>query len=189
LSAAPSNCAWSSACKVRDAVAADLPAIQRIYAHYVRQGTATFEESAPDAPELTRRWREVVDAGFPWLVAEEAGAVVGYAYANHYRLRSAYRFTCEDSVYLDPAACHRGLGTALLQAVIARCETRGWRQMIAVIGDSGNQGSVRLHARLGFTPTGTLCDVGFKLGRWLDVVLMQRRLGEGGLTSPRERNP
>ena len=188
MSAALPTRTLASACTIRDAVAADLPAIQRVYAHHVAGGTATFEESAPDTTELTRRWREIVAAGFPWLVAEEAGAVVGYAYANHYRLRSAYRFTCEDSVYLDPAACRRGLGTVLLQAVIARCEAGGWRQMIAVIGDSGNQGSVRLHTRLGFIPTGTLYDVGFKLGRWLDVVLMQRRLGDGGLRSPRERN-
>jgi len=174
-------------CKIRDAVDADVPALQRIYAHYVTQGTATFEEVAPDAGAMAGRWREVVRAGFPWFVAEHGGAVIGYAYANHYRLRSAYRFTCEDSVYLEPTACRHGVGTALLAGVIARCEAAGWRQMVAVIGDSGNAASVRLHTRLGFGPTGTLCEVGFKFGRWLDVVLMQRRLGEGGRTPPRER--
>ncbi|MBK8475324.1 MAG: N-acetyltransferase [Opitutaceae bacterium] len=169
---------------LRDAAEPDLIAVQAIYAHHVAHGTGTFEEEAPDLAEMNRRWREVRERGFPWLVAEVQGRVVGYSYANWFRARSAYRFTCEDSVYLAPDWRARGVGTQLLGALLARCTAAGSRQMLAVIGDSANQGSVRLHARLGFVPVGTMRDVGLKLGRWLDVVIMQRTLGEGAGPPP-----
>ena len=169
---------------LRDATEADLPAVQAIYAHHVAHGTGTFEEEAPDLAEMTRRWREVRGRGFPWLVAVAEGRVVGYAYANLFRTRTAFRFTCEDSIYLAPDWCARGLGTRLLGELLARCTAGGARQMLAVIGDSANLGSIRLHARMGFTPAGTLRDVGLKFGRWLDVVLMQRALGAGAGPTP-----
>lgn len=164
-------------CMVRDAIEADLPAVQAIYAFHVDNGTGTFEEEAPDLGEMERRWREVRDRGFPWLVATDGDQVVGYAYANWFRARSAFRFTCEDSVYLAPDFRARGVGTRLLGALIGRCAAGGAKQMLGVIGDSANQASVRLHARLGFVPVGTLQSVGLKFGRWLDVVMMQRHLG------------
>jgi len=174
---------------IHDATEADLPAVAAIYAHHVLHGTATFEESVPDLAEMTRRWHEVRERGFPWLVAEAQGRVVGYAYANWFRARSAYRFTCEDSIYLAPAWCAQGLGTRLLRELLARCEAAGARQMLGVIGDSANQASVRLHTRLGFAPVGTMRDVGLKFGRWLDVVIMQRNLGEGAGTPPAASAP
>ncbi len=163
----------------RDAAEADLPAIQAIYAHHVLHGTGTFEEEAPDLAEMTRRWCEVRERGFPWLVAVARGRVVGYAYANWFRARTAFRFTCEDSIYLAPDHCAQGLGTQLLDRLLDRCTAAGARQMLAVIGDSANRGSVRVHARHGFVHVGTMRDVGLKFGRWLDVVIMQRALGEG----------
>ncbi len=169
---------------LRDATEADLPAVQAIYAHHVLHGTGTFEEEPPDLAEMTRRWREVRERGFPWLVAVAQGRVVGYAYANWFRARTAYRFTCEDSIYLAPDRCAQGLGTRLLAELIARCTAAGARQMLGVIGDSANQASVRLHARCGFTPVGTMRDVGLKFGRWLDVVIMQRTLGPGAGPPP-----
>ena len=174
---------------LRDAAEPDLIAVQAIYAHHVAHGTGTFEEEAPDLAEMNRRWREVRERGFPWLVAEVQGRVVGYSYANWFRPRSAFRFTCEDSVYLAPDWRARGLGTQLLGALLARCTAAGARQMLAVIGDSANQGSVRLHARLGFVPVGTMRDVGLKFGRWLDVVIMQRPLGEGAGAPPEASVP
>ena len=169
---------------LRDATEADLPAVQAIYAHHVRTGTGTFEEEAPALAEMCRRWREVRDRGFPWLVAEAQGRVAGYAYANWFRPRSAFRFSCEDSVYVAPDLCARGVGTHLLDALVGRCTAAGARQMLAVIGDSANHGSVRLHARCGFVPVGTMRDVGLKFGRWLDVVIMQRPLGPGAGAPP-----
>lgn len=168
----------------RDATEGDLPAVQAIYAHHVLHGTGTFEEVSPDVGEMTRRWREVRERGFPWLVAVAQGRVVGYAYANWFRARTAYRFTCEDSIYLAPDHCAQGLGTQLLGQLLDRCAAAGARQMLAVIGDSANQGSVRVHARHGFAPVGTMRDVGLKFGRWLDVVIMQRALGEGAAPPP-----
>lgn len=169
---------------LRDALEDDLPAVQAIYAHHVLRGTGTFEEEPPDLAEMRRRWREVRGRGFPWLVATAEGVVVGYAYANWFRPRTAFRYTCEDSIYVAPDWCARGLGTQLLGALLERCEAAGARQMLAVIGDSANAGSIRLHARAGFVPVGTLRGVGLKFGRWLDVVLMQRALGPGAGTSP-----
>lgn len=173
-----------SAALVRPAGDADLPAVQAIYAHHVLRGVATFEEMPPDTAELHRRWAAVTGHGLPWLVAERAEEVVGYAYATPYRPRAAYRFTVEDSVYLAPAHAGRGLGRALLGGVIAACAAGPWRQMVAVIGDSGNAASIGLHARLGFRRAGLLSAVGFKHGRWVDTVLMQRALGEGDGSAP-----
>ncbi len=169
---------------LRDATEADLPAVQAIYAHHVLRGTGTFEEVPPTLDEMRRRWGEVRERGFPWLVAGADHNVVGYAYANWFRPRSAFRFTCEDSVYVAPDHRARGLGSRLLGALLVRCEAAGARQMLGVIGDSANDASVRLHARHGFTHAGTLRAVGLKFGRWLDVVLMQRALGAGAGTLP-----
>ena len=164
---------------VRDAAEADLPAIQAIYARQVLRGTASFEERPPSTEELRARRRAVLELGLPYLAAELEGRVVGYSYATGYRPRPAYRHTVEDSVYVAEGLRGRGVGRALLAALIARCEPGPWRQMVAVIGDSGNRGSIALHARLGFRRVGTLKAVGFKHGRALDTVLMQRALGPG----------
>jgi phosphinothricin acetyltransferase len=169
---------------LRDATAADLSVIQRIYAHYVLSGLASFEEVPPDIPEIERRFRDIVARGLPYVVAEFRGSVAGYAYAGPYRSRSAYRFTVEDSVYVSPDAVGHGVGRASLAAVIRRTTAMGFRQMVAVIGDSGNQASIRLHEALGFRLVGTLHGVGFKLNRWVDSVLMQLSLGAGDLRPP-----
>ena len=165
--------------------AADLAAIQAIYAHHVLHGLASFEEVPPDTPELTRRWRAIIDAGLPYLcAADEAGAIVGYAYASPYRPRSAYRFSVEDSVYVAPGAAGRGIGRALLVRLIEICTRLGKRQMIAVIGDSGNTASIGLHRACGFELAGTFRSIGFKHDRWVDSVLMQRALGQGDASLP-----
>jgi phosphinothricin acetyltransferase len=169
---------------VRPTTEADLPSVTEIYGQAVREGTATFELVAPDLAEMTRRFRALTQGGFPHLVAAIDGRVVGYAYAGAYHPRAAYRFTVENSIYLAPASHRRGIGLRLLQRLIADCETRGYRQMIAVIGDSANAGSIGLHARTGFSLIGTHPNVGFKFGRWLDIVTMQRALGEGADTIP-----
>lgn len=171
---------------IRDAAEPDLGAVQAIYEHHVRQGTGTFEEIPPDHAEMRRRWCEVRERGFPWLVAEVRGQVAGYAYANWFRARSAFRFTCEDSIYIAPGWQRRGLGERLLRELIVRCEAAGARQMLGVIGDSANAGSTGLHARLGFAHIGTMPAVGLKFGRWLDVVIMQRALGPGAGAPPVE---
>jgi phosphinothricin acetyltransferase len=163
---------------------ADLPAITAIYEHAVRHGTATFELVPPDLAEMTRRYRALVDGGYPYFVALLDGRLAGYAYAGAYRPRPAYRFTVENSIYLDPSFHRRGVGLQLLQRLIVECEARGFRQMIAVIGDSANAGSIGVHARTGFKMIGTHPNVGLKFGRWLDTVMMQRDLGEGGSTVP-----
>jgi phosphinothricin acetyltransferase len=163
---------------VRDAAPADFEAIACIYAHYVENALATFEEVAPGADEMRARHAAVVAAGLPYLVAAADGAVLGYAYATSYRARSAYRHTIEDSVYIADGMHGRGIGMALLSELIARCEAGPWQQVIAVIGNSGNAGSIALHARLGFEHVGVLRRVGFKHGQWVDTVLMQRPLGE-----------
>jgi len=173
-----------SSLEIRPATAADLPSITGIYEHAVRFGTATFELIPPDLAEMTRRFGTLRDGGFPYVVAALEGRVVGYAYAGAYRPRPAYRFTVENSVYLQPTIHRRGIGLQLLQRLIAECETRGYRQMIAVIGDSANAASIGVHARCGFQMIGTHPDVGFKFGRWLDTVMMQRALGEGATTLP-----
>jgi phosphinothricin acetyltransferase len=169
---------------VRDAREADFAAIEAIYGEHVRHGLASFEEVAPSREELIRRWRAITERGLPYLVAEAEGAVQGYCYAAPYRERSAYRFTLENSVYVAPGRARGGLGTRLLAELIRRCELGPWRQMVAVIGDSGNASSIALHRKLGFRPVGTLAGVGFKHGRWVDSVFMQRPLGSGDGTLP-----
>ncbi|GAC1334337.1 MAG: GNAT family N-acetyltransferase [Beijerinckiaceae bacterium] len=163
----------------------DIPAIARIYAHHVLHGLASFEEVPPDETELAARRGRVLARGLPHLAAEREGDVVGYSYAAPYHTRSGYRFTLEDSVYVDPEHLGQGIGRALLSRLVARCEQGPWRQMIAVIGDSANRGSIALHESQGFRLIGTACAVGFKFGRWVDSVLMQRELAEGAKTLPR----
>jgi len=170
--------------EIRSATAADLPAITEIYDHAVRYGSATFELTPPDLAEMTRRFEALTNGGFPYLVAALEGQVAGYAYAGAYRPRPAYRFTVENSVYLRPAIHRRGIGTRLLQSLITESEARGYRQMIAVIGDSANAGSIGVHTRCGFAMIGTHPNVGFKFGRWLDTVMMQRGLGQASETLP-----
>ena len=172
---------------IRPATEADLPGITAIYDHAVRTGTATFELIPPDLAEMTRRFGALRDGGFPYLAAELDGAVAGYAYAGPYRPRPAYRFTVENSIYLAPASHRRGIGIQLLQRLIAECEARGYRQMIAVIGDSANAGSIGVHTRAGFQMIGTHPSVGLKFGRWLDTVMMQLALGEGDTTIPKAK--
>ena len=173
-----------SSLEIRPTSAADLPAITEIYAHEVCFGTATFELVPPDLAEMTRRFQALIDGGFPYFVAVLDGGVVGYAYASSYRPRPAYRFTVENSVYLRPATHRRGIGRQLLERLVAECEARGFRQMIAVIGDSANAASIGVHAACGFQMIGTHPHVGLKFGRWLDTVMMQRELGEGASTVP-----
>jgi L-amino acid N-acyltransferase YncA len=173
-----------SAIEIRAAREPDLPAITGIYEYAVRHGTATFELVPPDLSEMTRRFVALLEGGFPYFVAEMEHCVVGYAYASAYRQRPAYRFTVENSIYLDPAFHRRGIGEQLMQRLIIECEARGFRQMIAVIGDSANAGSIRVHRKTGFQMIGTHPNVGFKFGRWLDTVMMQRTLGEGAATLP-----
>jgi len=169
---------------LRPAQDADLPAIQAIYAHAVLHGTGTFETEVPEVPEMARRRAEVLSRGLPWLVAERDGVVLGYAYANYFRPRMAYRFCLEDSIYLAPEAQGQGIGRLLLAELIARCEALGARQMLAVIGDAANAGSIGVHKALGFEHTGVLKSSGWKFDRWLDVVLMQRTLGAGDSRTP-----
>jgi phosphinothricin acetyltransferase len=171
---------------IRPATEADIPRVAEIYAHHVLTGLATFETEPPDAAEMLRRYRDLVSRGFPYLVAEVAGRVMGYAYAGPYRARAAYRHTVEDSIYLDPEAAQHGIGRQLLEALVDVAARAGFRQMIAVIGDSANAGSIRVHERCGFSMVGTLGATGFKFGRWVDTVLMQRELGEGARTLPPE---
>jgi phosphinothricin acetyltransferase len=173
-----------SAILIRPASSADIPAITRIYADAVQHGTASFELEPPDQAEMARRLHALLDGGYPYIVAEIGGVLAGYAYAGPYRPRPAYRFTVENSVYLKPAIHRRGIGLQLLLRLIAECEARGYRQMIAVIGDRANAGSIGVHTRCGFAMIGTHPDVGFKFGRWLDTVMMQRPLGEGATTLP-----
>ncbi len=162
----------------------DIPVIAAIYAHHVLHGVASFEEEPPAAAEMRRRRDEIVSRGLPYLVAERGDRVIGYCYAGLFRPRRGYRFTLEDSIYVDPAEVGRGTGRALLGQVLARCETLGYRQMIAVIGGRETVASIRLHEALGFTHTGLFEAVGFKFGRWIDIVVMQRALGEGAATLP-----
>src|ERR1022692_3065719 len=170
---------------IRPAPFADIPAITRIYAHAVEHGTASFELTPPDEAEMARRMNDLIGKGYPYLVAEIGSVLLGYAYVGPYRARPAYRLTVEDSVYIAPDSHRRGVGRALLAALIEAAAARDFRQMIAVIGDSTRQAaSIGLHEALGFRHVGILQDVGFKHGRWLDSVLMQRALGPGAKTNP-----
>jgi phosphinothricin acetyltransferase len=173
-----------SSVPLRQAVPADIPAITRIYDHAVRHGTASFEIEPPDEAEMARRQRVITDGGYPYLVADAEGSLLGYAYAGPYRARPAYHWSVENSIYVDVRAHRRGIGRALLARLITEAEARGFRQMIAVIGDSAQAPSIELHRALGFRMVGTLEHVGFKFDRWLDTVLMQRALGPGATAAP-----
>lgn len=170
--------------QVRPATLDDMAAVQAIYAHHVMHGLGTFETEPPDQAEMRARHAQVTGVGFPYLVAEADGRVLGYAYANHFRTRAAYRHTVEDSIYVDPTATGRGVGKALLNGLIDRCTALGLRQMLALIGDSGNAGSIGVHRSCGFALTGVMQAVGRKADRWVDVVVMQRALGPGSSTPP-----
>jgi phosphinothricin acetyltransferase len=174
-----------SAIAVRPATEADVPAIAAIYQPAVLNGTASFELDPPDQAEMLRRFKTLVDAGFPYLIAEADRAIMGYAYAGPYRARPAYRFSVENSIYVSPNAHRRGVGRILLAALIDVCTRRGYRQMIAVIGDSANSGSIGLHRAMGFRFSGTIHSVGYKHGRWLDSVIMQLPLGPGDTEPPK----
>jgi phosphinothricin acetyltransferase len=165
--------------QLREAIESDIPAITAIYAVEVIGHVNTYEYEVPEAAEMTRRMRDIVGRGYPYLVAELDGKLVGYAYANTYRARIAYQWTVENSVYVDHACHGRGVGTALMQALIDACSERGFRQMVAVIGDQTNVASIRLHERFGFERVGVFKGLGRKHGRWLDTTQMQRALGPG----------
>ena len=173
---------------IRSSKAADMPAIAEIYGYHVHNGLASFELLAPSIDEMTQRRADVISRNFPYLVAELDGRVVGFAYASLYRSRPAYRHTLENSVYVHRDFVGRGMGRALLDAVVEGCVKTGARQLIAVIGDSGNKASIKLHAACGFKRSGTLKAVGFKFGQWVDSVTMQRALGDGALTLPADRD-
>jgi L-amino acid N-acyltransferase YncA len=170
--------------RVRVVEARDIAAITRIYADAVKSGTATFEVDPPDEAEIARRLHALTANNYPYLVAERPGAIAGYAYAGPYHLRPAYRWTVEDSIYLDPQFQRQGVGRLLMRKLLADAETHGFRQMIALVGDSTNTASIALHSAAGFQRVGTLRSVGFKHGRWLDVVMMQRPLGSADTSQP-----
>jgi phosphinothricin acetyltransferase len=167
---------------IRHAGRDDIAAIQAIYAHHVLHGLASFETEPPSLAEMLRRFEAVRDGGYPYLVVEDAGRIAGYAYGSAYRTRPAYRHTVEDSIYLAPDALGRGFGRALLARLVDDCAARGYRQMLAIIGDSANAASIAVHRACGFTEKAVLDAVGYKFGRWVDSVVMQRALGSGSLT-------
>ncbi len=169
---------------IRDAHEGDVGAITALYADEVRERVATYEYDVPDEAEMARRLRDIRAAGYPYIVAEADGAFAGYAYASSYRSRIGYRWTVEDTVYIEPRFQGQGIGKALLQALIERCEAKGYRQMVAVIGEPANGASVALHEKLGFRTVGIFRGLGRKHGRWLDTVQMQRALGEGDTDAP-----
>ncbi len=169
---------------VRPAEDGDIEAITRIYAHHVRHGVASFEETPPDQDEIRQRQMAIRDREFPYLIAEIDGALAGFAYAAPYRDRSAYRYAVEDSIYLSNRFQHRGIGAQLLREIIDICTEARMRQMIAIIGDSANAASIGLHARHGFRRVGTLPAVGYKFGRWIDSVVMIRPIGDGDASPP-----
>jgi L-amino acid N-acyltransferase YncA len=174
---------------VRDSQDRDVAAIAAIYRHHVLHGIASFEDEPPEPDEIARRRDDILARGLPYLVAERAGRVLGYCYASPYRTRSAYRFSIEDSIYIDQTELGRGVGRALLSALVNRCAALGYRQMVAVIGGAEQWPSIRLHQRLGFVEIGRLRAVGFKFGGWIDTVLMQLALGEGATTLPSGGEP
>ena len=177
--------------QIRNSLDTDISEITRIYAHWVLHGLASFELEPPGEAEMARRRKDVLDGGFPYIVAvdDQSGAVLGYAYAGLYRSRPAYRFSCEDSVYISPSHGGLGIGRLLMTELIAQCATRGFRLMVAVIGDSGNEASIRLHRSFSFQHAGLLPAIGWKHNRWVDSVLMTRVLGEGSASPPQERIP
>ena len=165
----------------------DLAAITRIYGHHVLNGTGTFETTPPAEADMTARRADVLGKGLPWLVVEEGDQILGFAYANWFKPRPAYRFSCEDSIYMAPEAAGKGLGRALLAELMACLERAGVRKVMAVIGDSANKGSIGVHKALGFEPAGVINDCGWKFERWLDIVLMQKTLGVGASTPPNDK--
>lgn len=169
---------------IRTATAGDAEALAAIYGHHVLHGFGTFEEVPPSSAEMNVRRQAIADLGLPYLVAEADGAVLGFAYAGPFRTRQAYRYTLEDSVYIAPDAIGRGVGRAVLSGVVSACETLGVRQLVAVIGDSGNAASIGLHTALGFQPAGVGHSFGFKHGRWVDIVWMQKALNGGDTRAP-----
>ena len=171
---------------IRDSRDHDLPAITAIYSHHVLHGTGTFETTPPTEADMAARRADVLGKGLPYLVLEDGGQVLGFAYCQWFKPRPAYRFSAEDSIYLHPQAAGRGLGRALLQELTARAQACGIRKLIAVIGDSANAGSVGVHRALGFQPVGTIASCGWKFGRWLDIVLMDKVVGAGDSTAPQE---
>ena len=171
---------------IRPSNEADTPQVTAIYAHHVLHGTGTFETTPPTEADMAARRADVLSKGLPYLVAEEDGRVLGFAYCQWFKPRPAYRFSAEDSIYLHPDAAGRGLGKLLLTELAARAEAAGIRKLIAVIGDSGNAGSIGVHRACGFTPVGSFKSCGWKFGRWLDIVLMEKALGEGDATPPRD---
>jgi phosphinothricin acetyltransferase len=174
----------TSEIRIRPSRDGDIVAIRDIYAHAVEHGTASFELTPPDVAEMTARRKKVLEAGGPYLVAEQDGVVIGYSYAGPYRPRPAYRFTVENSIYVAPDRAGQGIGRRLIDALVEAATAAGYRQMIAVIGDSANAASITLHSRAGFRMIGTFEAVGFKFGRWIDSVYMQRALGDGAGTTP-----
>ena len=173
---------------IRPSLDSDLPAITRIYSHHVLTGTGTFETTPPSEADMTTRRADVLAKGLPWLVVEEGEQILGFAYANWFKPRPAYRFSCEDSIYMAPEAAGKGLGRALLAELMTSLERAGVRKVMAVIGDSANAGSIGVHKALGFEPAGVINDCGWKFERWLDIVLMQKTLGLGASTPPTENN-
>lgn len=169
---------------IRPSTEHDLPAITRIYGHHVLHGTGTFETTPPTLEEMSARRADVLSKGLPWLVVEEAGQVLGFAYGNWFKPRPAYRFSVEDSIYLAPEAAGKGLGRALLAELLTTLERSGIRKVMAVIGDSANAGSIGVHKALGFEQVGVVQACGWKFGRWLDIVMMQRAIGDGDRTPP-----
>jgi L-amino acid N-acyltransferase YncA len=171
---------------IRPSQDADLPAITAIYAHHVLHGTGTFETTPPTEPDMTARRADVLGKGLPYLVAESDGQVLGFAYCQWFKPRPAYRFSAEDSIYLHPDAAGRGIGKQLLAALVQHAQAAGVRKLIAVIGDSANAGSIGVHRALGFTPAGGFTSCGWKFGRWLDIVLMEKSIGAGDSTPPED---
>jgi phosphinothricin acetyltransferase len=170
--------------EIRPAKPDDLAAVHAIYSHHVLKGLASFEEVPPAREEIARRYGEVTSSKLPWIVAQYGDDIAGYGYCSLYRTRSAYRYSLEDSIYVRPGMEGKGIGKLLLAELIRRCEGLGYRQIIAVIGDSANAASINLHASAGFLRVGTLRSVGFKFGRWVDSVVMQLPLGKGDATAP-----
>lgn len=174
---------------IRPSQDADMPAVTQIYAHHVQHGTGTFETDAPSEDEMRARRDDVLRKGLPYLVAEDGGKVIGFAYGNWFKPRAAYRFSVEDSIYLAPDQAGRGVGRALLAELLARCERAGIRKVMAVIGDSANEGSIKLHQSLGFGSVGVVRGCGWKFDRWLDIVLMEKTLGAGIDAPPAGTSP
>jgi L-amino acid N-acyltransferase YncA len=175
--------------QLRAVTEADFEAMTAIYSHHVRHGTGTFETTPPSHSEMLKRWADVRDKSLPWLCAERDGRVMGFAYANWFRPREAFRFCAEDSVYIAPEAIGQGLGRALLGELMQQCEAAGIRKMVAVVGDSANTHSIGLHQAMGFTCTTTLVSCGWKFDRWLDIVILERWLGTGDRTPPPTLQP